>query len=87
MERVKELLAAGLSFPAALKQALTEKGVSVSGLADTHGIARSVASEVINLDRFPRLTVAGAIAAELGGTAFEWQQLMWEHAKPVKAAV
>ena len=79
MERVKKLLAAGLSLPSAIKDAL---GMSVTAFADRHTLARSVASEVINLERGPREPYCSALAAELGGSAYDWAQLLWESAKP-----
>lgn len=79
MDRVKQLLAAGLSLPAAIKDSL---GMSVTSFADKYDLPRSITSEVINLDRAPRAAYCSALAAELGGTAYEWAELLWESAKP-----
>lgn len=79
MDRVKKLLAAGLSLPSAIKEAL---GMSVTAFADKHDLSRSIASEVINLERGPREPYCTALAAELGGTAYEWAELLWAEAKP-----
>lgn len=79
MERVKKLVEAGLDLPSAIKAALE---MSVTAFADRHDLARSVASEVINLERGPREPYCSALAKELGGSAYEWAELLWSAAKP-----
>lgn len=86
MDRVKELLAAGVSLPDAVRMALKEREVSVSAFADRHDIARSIASEQLNLDRFPRTAFCQALEAELGGAADEWALLFWENGRPAAQA-
>jgi hypothetical protein len=79
VDKVKKLMAAGMSLSAAIKEAL---GTSVTGFADKYEMPRSVTSEVINLDRTPRLQQCQALAEELGGSPFEWAELLWEHSRP-----
>lgn len=86
MDRVKELLAAGLPLPDAVKTALRERGLSVAGLADKYDFARSITSEQINLDRTPRDEFCAALATELGGRPEDWALLLWQAAKPALAA-
>lgn len=83
MDKVKKLMAAGMSLSAAIKEAL---GMSITSFADKHRLHRSITSEVINLDRAPRLDQCAALATELGGSAFEWAELLWEHARPQQEA-
>jgi hypothetical protein len=86
MDRVKELRAAGLPLPDAIKHALREVGLSVTEFADQNELSRSVTSEVLNLDRRPRDGHLRALAKHLGGTAEQWAQLLWEAARPEVAA-
>jgi hypothetical protein len=79
VDRVKKLMSAGLTLPSAIKEAL---GMSVTAFADKHDLSRSIASEVINLERGPREPYCSALAHELGGSAYEWAELLWSEAKP-----
>ena len=82
MDRVKELIAEGVDVSTAVKRALRERGFSVSGFADRHGLTRSITSEQVNLDRTPRDEFCRALAEELGGEPLDWATLLWEAAKP-----
>jgi hypothetical protein len=77
--KVKKLLDAGMSLSSAIKEAL---GMSVTAFADKYGMPRSITSEVLNLDRSPRLQQCSALAQEIGGSPFEWAELLWEHSRP-----
>jgi plasmid maintenance system antidote protein VapI len=79
VDKVKKLMHAGMSLSAAIKEAL---GMSITGFADKYSMHRSITSEVINLDRAPRLEQCTALAKELGGSPFEWAELLWEHSRP-----
>ena len=79
MEQVKQMVAAGVSLPTAIKEAL---GRSVTAFADSHGLSRQISSEVLNCERSPRVDVCRAIANDLGGDAFAWANLLWEGARP-----
>lgn len=79
MDKVKQMVAAGISLSTAIKEVL---GSSVTAFADRHELSRPIASEVLNLDRSPRADVCEALAKELGGDAYEWALLLWEGARP-----
>lgn len=79
MDKVKQMVAAGVSIPTAIREAL---GASLSDVADRRGVDRVRLSEAINGIRRPTAQVAAALVAELGGTEFEWRELLWLAAKP-----
>lgn len=79
MDRVKQMIAAGISASTAIKELL---GQNVSAWADKHDLARSTTSEVLNGDRAPRVDICNALAQDLGGMPFDWALLLWESAKP-----
>lgn len=79
MDKVKKMLDAELSLSSAIKEAL---GMSITAFADKHRLNRSITSEIINLDRAPRLDQCAALASELGGSPFEWAELLWQHSRP-----
>lgn len=87
MEKVKKLVRAGASIPTAIKEALSQAGVtSVAAFAEKHGLARgSVANHINGTQRATDDTIA-ALVAELGGTADEWRELLWLAAKPSAGA-
>lgn len=87
MERVKELVAAGLSLPEAIKQALRERELSVAAFAEKYDLpgGRSMTSEQISLARAASAAFCAALAAECGGTVRDWALLLWQHAKPAFA--
>ncbi len=83
MDKVKELMAAGLTTSQAIKHCL---GSPVTVWADKHSIARSTATNAINgVQRAPDAVVV-ALAADLGGTTEEWSELLWQAMKPAHLA-
>jgi plasmid maintenance system antidote protein VapI len=83
MDKVKRLMEAGLSTPAAIKAALD---MPVSEFADKYGIPRSTATNVVNgVQRATDATVA-ALVAEFGGTDNEWRELLWQAMRPAHLA-
>jgi hypothetical protein len=82
MDSVKRMIGAGANLSMAIKQ---ELGMSVTAFADKFDLARTITSEVLNLDRAPRMDVCRALASELGGEPYEWAVLLWEAAKPQPA--
>lgn len=79
MEQVKHMVEAGVSIATAIKEAL---GQSVTSWADKHGLSRPIVSDVLNGERVPRADVCRALAADLGGTPYEWAMELWSAAKP-----
>jgi hypothetical protein len=79
MEKIKELMTAGLPAPEAIKFAL---GCPVSAWADRHSIPRSTATNVINGVQRSTDAVVAALAADLGGTENEWREVLWQAMKP-----
>jgi len=79
VDRVKQMIEAGVSLSTAIKEALP---ASVSEFCDQHGLTRPVVSDMINLVRAPDLRLCAALSKELGGEPYEWAMLLWEHAKP-----
>lgn len=83
MDKVKQLMAAGLTAPQAIKMAL---GMSLTEFADKHGAPRSsVANSVNAIQRASDQTIA-ALVAELGGTENEWRELLWQAMRPAHLA-
>lgn len=80
MDKVKAMIAAGASIPTAIKESL---GMPLRVLAEKHGIAAPVMSDVINGNRRATDAHLDALISELGGTRYEWRRLLWEAAKPV----
>jgi hypothetical protein len=79
MDKVKELMAAGVPIAQAIKFALAEP---VSAWAGKHRIPRSTAINTINGIQRPTDQVVAALVAELGGTEEEWRELLWLAMKP-----
>lgn len=83
MEKVKKLHSAGASFSAAVKDAL---GMSITDVAEKHGLHRGQLSEVIHLRRVPDEAQLAALAVELGGTPEEVRSLWFEAAQAAALA-
>lgn len=79
MQRVKEMMAAGVGVTTAIKEAI---GMNVTAFADKHDLSRTLTSDVINLERFPRPAICLALSTELDGDPFDWAVLLWEAGKP-----
>jgi plasmid maintenance system antidote protein VapI len=86
MEKVKKLIEAGMSIPAAIKEALAQNGLDVSGFAERYQLNRAAASNHINGNVRPTDATIDALVSELGGAADEWRELLWLAAKPEKAS-
>ncbi|HET8778008.1 MAG TPA: helix-turn-helix transcriptional regulator [Candidatus Limnocylindria bacterium] len=79
MDKVKALVEAGATIPAAIKTCL---GMPVGEFADKHGLPRPVVSDVINGNRRAPDAYIAALVAEIGGTPEEWRELLWQAARP-----
>lgn len=86
MEKVKKLVEAGASIPAAIKEGLAQAGCpTIADFAAKHGLVRaSVANHINGTVRATDDTVA-ALVAELGGDPDDWRELLWLAAKPARA--
>lgn len=82
MEKVKQMVEAGVSVPTAIRETL---GVSVTEFADEIEYPRQYASDTINLVRRPDLRFLNGIAARCGGTPAEWEEFLWLATKPARA--
>jgi plasmid maintenance system antidote protein VapI len=85
VEKVKQLVSAGSSLVGAVKEALADKQLDISGLAEKRDIDRKELSAVLNLRVVPTPRVLAALSAELGGTPDEWTALWWRVASPPTA--
>lgn len=83
MDKVKQMVAAGVSLPAAIKEALKNEGMTVSAFCSRYGMNRVQGGEILNLVRSPDARTCDGLARELGGQPFDWALLLWEHARPV----
>lgn len=79
MDKVKELMAAGLSAPDAIKHAL---GMPLGKFAEKYGIPAASVSTHVNAIVRPTDATIAALVAELGGTENEWRELLWQAMKP-----
>lgn len=83
MDKVKNLIAAGSSIPGAIKEALSQNGLSVARFASKYGLNRVETSNVINGSVRASDRYVSALIAELGGDAFEWRVLLHRAGAPV----
>lgn len=83
MDKVKEMVDAGVSVPTAIKEVL---GIRLSEFAKKHNLnATTLRMQVYGHVRANDETVA-ALAAELGGTEHDWRMLLWEAGRPTQPA-
>lgn len=82
MDKVKEMVAVGVSIPTAIKEAL---GMSYVDFAKKHRLNPTTAR--LHLGGHVRATdgTIDALVKELGGSEDEWRMLLWEAARPVVA--
>lgn len=79
MDKVKQMMDAGISLGTAIKEAL---GQSVTSWADKNSLSRQIVSEVLNSERTPRVEICRALERDLGGDAYAWAMLLWEGGRP-----
>jgi plasmid maintenance system antidote protein VapI len=87
MEKVKKMVEAGSSIPNAIRDALAERGLTISKFAEKYQLNRTATSNHINGNVKATSDTVEALIAELGGTADEWRELLWLAGKPEKASV
>lgn len=83
MEKVKEMVAAGVSIPTAIKEAL---GMKIPEFAKKHRLNVNSARLHIGGHARPSDETIAALIKELGGTGREWRLLLWEAARPEQVA-
>jgi hypothetical protein len=88
MEKIKKLVRAGSTIPGAIREVLSQNGLSLAAFADKHERNRQNISTVISGTRAPAPDDVKALILELGGTEIEWRELLHEAGRPtnVKAA-
>jgi plasmid maintenance system antidote protein VapI len=88
MEKVKKLIEAGARVGVAIREALlTDRNLTVAGLAEKYSLNEKAVSNAINGNVRATDGVLSALVAELGGTADSWRMLLWHAAKPEQAGV
>jgi plasmid maintenance system antidote protein VapI len=85
MDKVRAMMAAGVSLPTAIKEALAP--LTIAAFAEKYGRAAPTISNVINGNVKPSNADIEALVSEFGGTAEDWRMLLWEHSKPTAAAL
>lgn len=83
MEKVKKMVEAGTSITGAIKEALAQNGLkTVTEFAVKYSLNRSSVSNHLNATVRADVGTLDALSQELGGTPFEWAQLLWQAMKP-----
>jgi hypothetical protein len=87
MDKVKELIALGLSVPSAIRGALESNGLdTVSAFCDKYSLPRGGVSNHLNATVRPTDATITALVAELGGTENDWRELLWQAMRPAHLA-
>lgn len=82
MDKVKKLVAAGATIPGAIREALTQNGLTVAGFAEKYRRPRTNLTSVLSGTRAPNDADLDALIAELGGTADEWRKMLHDAGDP-----
>lgn len=83
MDKVKEMIEAGVSIRTAIREAL---GMNYAEFGRKHGIAHASVKLHLTGHVKPTEKTINALIAELGGTEDEWRWLLWEAGRPEKVA-
>jgi plasmid maintenance system antidote protein VapI len=83
MDKVKQLIGAGLPITAAIKAAI---GTPLSEFADRHAIPRSSVSNHLNGTVRATDDTIAALMKELGGSDEQWRELLWQAMRPAHLA-
>ena len=86
MEKVKRLVKAGSTVSGAIKELLSQSGLTVSAFSDKYARNRSNMNQVVMGTRAPTDADLEAFVAEFGGTAGDWRELLHEAGRPTAAA-
>lgn len=79
MDKVKQMVAVGVSVSTAIREAL---GITDVELARRHGLNKGAVSNQIAGRVRPTSEFVAALIAELGGAEAEWRELLWLAGKP-----
>ncbi|HWL41008.1 MAG TPA: hypothetical protein VNO75_12305 [Gemmatimonadaceae bacterium] len=86
MDKIKELIRAGSSIPGAIREVLSQRGLSIAAFSDRYDRNRQNMSMVIAGNRAPAQADVDALIAELGGTDLDWRELLHEAGRPALKA-
>lgn len=86
MEQVERMVAAGVGFGTAVREALLQQPtpLTLEAFGEKHAVNASAVSAAINGAVKPSRDVLAALAVELGGTPYEWRYAMWRAARPTR---
>lgn len=82
MDAVKQRIREGTDPATAIRAALLGKGLTIKAFAAKHRLPRPSTTEALRGTRRPTTAQVKALIKELGGTAEEWQEVLWQAAKP-----
>jgi hypothetical protein len=85
MTKIKELVRAGSTIPGAIREVLSQKGLSIAAFCDKYDRNRQNMSMVFGGTRAPAQADVDALIAELGGTDVEWREMLHEAGRPAAA--
>lgn len=87
MEKVKKMIEAGSSIPAAIKEALAQAGfATIAAFASHLKLQRAAVTNQINGKVSATPKVIEGLVTVLGGSEMEWRELLWQAAKPAPAS-
>lgn len=87
MDKVKKLVAAGASIPGAIREALSQNGLTVAAFAEKYDRPRTNLTSVLSGTRAPTDLDLDALISELGGAADEWRKVLHDAGDPAAQAV
>ncbi|MEX1185341.1 MAG: hypothetical protein WEA80_01970 [Gemmatimonadaceae bacterium] len=86
MEKVKRLVEAGSTVSGAIKELLSQSGLTVAGFSDKYDRNRSNMNQVVMGTRAPTDADLDAFVSEFGGTPADWRELLHEAGRPTARA-
>jgi hypothetical protein len=86
VENIKRLVEAGSTISGAIKEVLAQRELSISAFAKKYARNPNNMTSAICGTRAPSPGDVDALIAELGGTDFEWRELLHEAGKPTARA-
>jgi hypothetical protein len=87
MTKIKELVRAGSTISGAIREVLSQNGLSTAAFCDKYGRNRQNMSAIFGGTRAPVQADVDALIEELGGTDAEWREMLHEAGRPVTAKV
>jgi plasmid maintenance system antidote protein VapI len=86
MDKVKKLVDAGATISGAIREVLSQNGLSITAFADKYERNRPNMTSVIAGSKAPTEDDIKALVAELGGEPEEWKVLLFEAGRPTVAS-